>query len=507
MDIDQEQPTTVEPTAVEQAEKAKEQGNLAFKAGKHSEAVRHYTTATDLVSSTNPEAAAPYYANRAAASMSLKLYPSALSDMQSSLALSPPPPPPKNLLRLARCQLATAQTGPARSTLTPLLSTPLAPDATKELARVDAVESSVSSIQAARSRDDPSMVLIGLDRLSRFSDGGLSASTEWTCWRIEALLAKSRLNEASDAVTALLRSSGGDKNPEAWWWRGLVLFHQANLSQSVKAFQESLRLDPDLTKSRTMMRFVKKLEGLKEDGNKAFKAGDTDLAIEKYSSATSEPLPEAPGVGSKMPVAVRTTLLSNTSAALLKRRRAGDFDRALATADEIVALDPDHFKAWRTKGRARVALAKEGDENDGDGSSQQVRVQKWEDAVRDLEQAEDKAPNEEERAGLKKEIRDAKTELKKAKAKDYCPSPPLGAPAVAEGRGADKILGVSRTADDTEIKRAFKKQSLQHHPDKGGDEEKFKEINEAFSVLSDPQKRRMVDQGSQSSLHPPRATI
>lgn len=58
------------------------------------------------------------------------------------------------------------------------------------------------------------------------------------------------------------------------------------------------------------------------------------------------------------------------------------------------------------------------------------------------------------------------------------------------------------TADD--IKKAFRKLAREHHPDAGGDEAKFKEINEAYEVLSDPEKREMYDQyGSASAQHMP----
>jgi curved DNA-binding protein len=61
-----------------------------------------------------------------------------------------------------------------------------------------------------------------------------------------------------------------------------------------------------------------------------------------------------------------------------------------------------------------------------------------------------------------------------------------------------KILGVDRKAKSEEIKRAYRKLAKQHHPDRNpGDnkaEEKFKEINEAYQVLSDPQKRSRYDQ-------------
>lgn len=60
-----------------------------------------------------------------------------------------------------------------------------------------------------------------------------------------------------------------------------------------------------------------------------------------------------------------------------------------------------------------------------------------------------------------------------------------------------EVLGVSKTATDEEIKRAFRKLAKQYHPDvnkETGAEEKFKEIGEAYAILSDPNKRRQYDQ-------------
>jgi len=56
-----------------------------------------------------------------------------------------------------------------------------------------------------------------------------------------------------------------------------------------------------------------------------------------------------------------------------------------------------------------------------------------------------------------------------------------------------KRLGVSKNASSDEIKKAYKKLAMQHHPDKGGDSEMFSQINEAYETLKDPQKRSVYD--------------
>ncbi len=57
-----------------------------------------------------------------------------------------------------------------------------------------------------------------------------------------------------------------------------------------------------------------------------------------------------------------------------------------------------------------------------------------------------------------------------------------------------EILGISKSASADEIKKAFRRAAVEHHPDRGGDEAKFKEINEAYEVLKDPEKRKRYDQ-------------
>lgn len=56
-----------------------------------------------------------------------------------------------------------------------------------------------------------------------------------------------------------------------------------------------------------------------------------------------------------------------------------------------------------------------------------------------------------------------------------------------------ETLGVSKSADNKEIKKAYRKLAVKHHPDKGGDEQKFKEVSAAYEVLSDAENRAKYD--------------
>ncbi|XP_066348763.1 chaperone protein dnaJ A6-like isoform X5 [Miscanthus floridulus] len=63
-----------------------------------------------------------------------------------------------------------------------------------------------------------------------------------------------------------------------------------------------------------------------------------------------------------------------------------------------------------------------------------------------------------------------------------------------------EVLGVSNTASQDELKKAYRKAAIKSHPDKGGDPEKFRELSQAYEVLSDPEKREIYDQYGEDGL-------
>lgn len=81
--------------------------------------------------------------------------------------------------------------------------------------------------------------------------------------------------------------------------------------------------------------------------------------------------------------------------------------------------------------------------------------------------------------------------------------------AAEDNRDFYKILGVKRSANDKEIKRAFKKLSLKYHPDKNpGDDEakkKFQDVSAAHEVLTDSEKRRKYDRCGEKCVNEPDA--
>uniref|UniRef100_A0A8I3NH77 DnaJ homolog subfamily C member 7 n=2 Tax=Canis lupus familiaris TaxID=9615 RepID=A0A8I3NH77_CANLF len=149
-----------------------------------------------------------------------------------------------------------------------------------------------------------------------------------------------------------------------------------------------------------------------------------------------------------------------------KAFKEGNYKLAYELYTEALGIDPNNIKT-----NAKLYC------NRGTVNS------KYEEAVRDYEKVYQTEKTKEHKQLLK----NAQLELKKSKRKDYY-----------------KILGVDKNASEDEIKKAYRKRALMHHPDRHSgasaevqkeEEKKFKEVGEAFTILSDPKKKTRYDSG------------
>jgi DnaJ family protein C protein 7 len=300
------------------------------------------------------------------------------------------------------------------------------------------------------------MARLALDKClqSIEADGG-EVPTQWRLWRIELELARGNCDAANTAANDALRLD--PNSPEVLALRGLVLFISGKLPQALQHVTSALRLDPEHETASRLRKRIKDVERLKEEGNTAFKSGKLQEAVTLYTECLDR-IGEAEheSKGGQM----RATLLSNRATSLVKLER---YDKALSDTEASLSLVPTSFKALRT--RARIHL----------------HLEKYDDAVTDfkssIQQAEFESADADVRS-LRGELKKAEAALKRSKTKDYY-----------------KILGVPRDCSETDIKKGYRRESLKHHPDKGGDEEKFKLVVEAHAVLSDPQRRDRYDMG------------
>uniref|UniRef100_A0A7S2G167 J domain-containing protein n=1 Tax=Haptolina brevifila TaxID=156173 RepID=A0A7S2G167_9EUKA len=275
------------------------------------------------------------------------------------------------------------------------------------------------------------------------------------CLQMEALM-KARPGQGAAQVVAesarWLRKSSD--NPDLLCVRGKGLYGTGQLDQALKHFAEALRLDPDHAGSKAMRARLKELDRVKKAGNDAFSSGRYDEAIERYSECIALD-PDNHDLN--------LTLYTNRATAKFKK---SDYSAAMEDCNTALGIQPRHLKALLRRAACKLEL------------------EDYKGAISDYEEAHEIDPNEQ---SIKQSIRHAKIELKKSQRKDLY-----------------KVLGVTKHATDHEIKKAYKKMALQCHPDRmtnASDEEKavaekrFKEVGEAFEVLSDTQKKQKWDAG------------
>ena len=131
-----------------------------------------------------------------------------------------------------------------------------------------------------------SMAIHALDLAEKGLGIGVEKPRKWQLLRGEAYLKMGNVNalgESQNVAMSLLRKN--DRDPEALVLRGRALYGQGDNDKALQHFRQALNCDPDFRDGVKYLRMVQKLDRLKEEGNKAFKVGRHQQAVDLYGQA------------------------------------------------------------------------------------------------------------------------------------------------------------------------------------------------------------------------------
>ncbi|KAL1496540.1 hypothetical protein AB1Y20_014146 [Prymnesium parvum] len=436
------------PSAADRAAACKDAGNGKYKAGEYAKAVELYGQAIELAPD-NPT----YLMNRSAALLALNKSAAALSDAKAALELDPTLL--KAHLRAAKCLIQMGQLSDVRRQLEAAQALPGGAAATAaEFATLEQLDGLLrngkKALELGTEQSAREATILFSQLAERCPD-----SVQFVCLHMEAILIARPKQGAPQVISESSRWLRlNQDNPDLLCVRGKALYGTGQLEQALKHFGEALRLDPDHSGSRQMRSLLKELDGLKTRGNEAFASGRYQEAIERYTDAIA--------VDEKAED-IHLTLYTNRATAKFKLK---DYAGAINDCNAALRIQPRHVKAVLRRAAAKLEL------------------EDYKGAIADYEEAQQISPEDK---SIAQGLRHAKIELKKSQRKDLY-----------------KLLGTTKHASDQEIKKAYRKSALQYHPDRHSNateeereaaEKKFKEIGEAFDILSTPEKKEKYDQG------------
>lgn len=439
MDVD---PNEIVPkTNLTIAEEKKNEGNEHYKAQNYKQALRLYSDAIAIC----PETPA-YYGNRAACYMMLGDFKSALADSRHSIFLDSKFE--KSYIRIVKCCLALGDIVGCEQAVKKLLENdPKNMAVNVELENCKQLRALEEKAFSSYKNKDFRTALYHADGCLKYAP----ASLKYKLLKAECLVLLGRISDANDL--AVLCMQADSSNAEAVYVRGLCLYYKDNLEKGLIHFERALSLDPDNKNAREMRSKAKNLKEKKELGNELFKTGKLRDAQTAYTEALVID-PTNKDMNSKL----------YYNRALVNSRLAIYAD-AVRDCTSALENNPAYLKALILRAKSYNEL------------------QKYEECVKDYEAA----LKMEKTSEIKNLLREAKHSLKLSKRKDYY-----------------KILGIDKNATDNDIKKAYRKRALVHHPDRhanASDEEKreqerqFKEVGEAYTILSDSQKKSRYDNG------------
>jgi len=272
---------------------------------------------------------------------------------------------------------------------------------------------------------------------------------------IESMINNVKIPEAMSFITSKVSSEEKSQTDEFNYFLALAMYYDGKYDKAKQIINILLNRNPENQKLNKLLEIVKVIDVEKEKANEIFKKGEYQKAIEAYTKLL-ELDPDNKNFNS--------TILANRA---LCYQKLGKHLDALADVNKSIAMNENYVKAYQRRGNIHFDL------------------KNFEEARYDFEKVKSLDPSNNE---VKKRVEECKRKEKEAKKKDYY-----------------KILELTNNASPDEIKKAYRKLAPKYHPDKnnGGTEEEkkqaekmFKDVNEAYQVLSDPKKKQMFDNGS-----------
>ena len=428
----------------------KEKGNALFKQQKYEDAINYYEKAIKINDSIEV-----LYSNKGTCEKCLKKYKEAIRDYKKALEINPKNT--KNLNRLASVYIIVGNLGEAKIIQQKALN--FEPNNTIFKEQMNVIEKIITDEEKMREKineqkfDDAEEICKKLlEKVSDFSD--------LKKHYIKILIENVKLQKALIFINNEINFEDKIKDSEFDYLIALTLYYDGQYEKAKKQINKIKQKTKDndnnkkyIEKFDDLLKKVNEIESVKNKANEIFKQKKYEEAIEEYNKVL-----EFDPQNKKF----NSLILANRALCYQKLNKNKE---ALHDSNQSIKLNPYYARGYIKRGNVYMEL------------------KMYDDARADFQKAKELDPNV---TGVEGYLNDAKNQAEKARKRDYY-----------------AILGVDKNANEHEIKRAYKKMAMKYHPDRNAEseetkkmaEKKFIDVNDAYSVLSDANKRRMYDQG------------
>jgi len=421
----------------------KELGNNQFKNQNYSSAIEYYTRGIEL-NSYEPV----LYANRATCYKILGNYKESVRDYKKAIQLNPRNT--KNMKKLSSVYIILGNFGESQMLLEKCCN--LEPQDSSHTYELNKVKKMVQDYEKIHEKMKEQKWQ-DVEEQSKALLTDASSFKELQKIYIQACLELCKFNSIIEYINNNVSPYIKSKDEEFNYLLAKTYYFKGDYDMAKREINNLIRQGYNEDKYLKLKKYIDNIEGAKTRANTYFKNQNYEQAINEYTKLL-EFDPENKNFMS--------IILTNRALCLKKQ---GKNMEALKDVDKAIEYNPNYSTAF-----IRRALIYE-------------EFKMFDDAKSDLSHAKELDPNNQKIEGY---LNEANQKADNARNRDYY-----------------QILGINRNATPEEIKKAYRKLALKYHPDRNAESEqtkkiaqrKFEDVSDAYSVLSDPKKKEMFDQG------------